>query len=217
MRGLIYSIEKLKRDQFSLMESSIQVASDSTRALPDISRTNWECSTMSMELCNSFRASTKCLLLVAEKSMEVDNSAGSVTFSLVVGGDWWLKCVKTSWVSNPCSFMTGESMKKKCLPLLLQLIREIEERAPKLGSKSFSSNESIFIDPILIESLESFKEACNLAFLSRLFWLCAFEVPEMTHCTWTFMTGESMEKKCLPLLLQVIGEVVEQTRKQIVK
>lgn len=202
-----------------MMESSIQVVSHTRRALPDIwnwlcnlpKLSDWKCSTMSMELCNSFRSGTKCLLLVAEKNIGVDDSPGSVRFSLVLGGDWSLKCEKTLWVSNPCSFTTGDSMKKKCVPLLLQLIGEIVERAPKFGSKS---TESIFIDPNFMESAESFKEVCNLAFLIRLFWLCAFEVPVEVGSLYLDMVGWRMERiassKALASFLLSIGADLEE-------
>jgi len=168
---------------------------------------------MTLESCNSY-ISTRCLLLVAEKSMEADNSAGYVTFSFVLGGDWPLNYAKTLWVSNPFSFGTEESMEKKCLPLLLQVIGEVVERAPKLGSKSLSSNETIFIDPIFIESSESFKEVCNLAFLSRLFWLCAFEAPVEVGSLYLDMVGWMMEgiasNKALASFLLSIGADLEE-------
>lgn len=206
------------------MEASIHGAnSDTKRALPDIwnwlcalpKLSDWESSVISMELCNSYR-STKCLLLVAEKTMEPENSAGYVTFSFVLGGDWPLNCAKALWVSNPFSFGTEESMENNCLPLLLQVIREVVERAPKLGRKpAFSSHhESNFFDPISIESSESFKEVCNLAFLSRLFWLCAFEAPVEVGSLYLDMVEWRMEEiasnKALASFLVSIGADLEE-------
>ncbi|KAL6964064.1 hypothetical protein U1Q18_035119 [Sarracenia purpurea var. burkii] len=110
------------------------------------------------------------------------NSDDSVAFSLRLLGFYGDNAeTKTIWVSDTCPL----SSDKPFLPLVLQLLQEIVSRSPtahnsicprrsRLHQKFKPELVSRIFDSHSPESVSSF---FNLVFLTRLFWLCAFDAP----------------------------------------
>ncbi|GAB4838831.1 hypothetical protein Ancab_028373 [Ancistrocladus abbreviatus] len=117
--------------------------------------------------------------LKVERTLDI-NTDTSLTFSLCAQGCRPYSANKTLWVSDACPL----SSDKPFLPFVLQLIQEIINHSP-IGSHSSTCPRSqlkqLKPDPIawILETHtpKSFSDIFNVIFLTRLFWLCAYDAP----------------------------------------
>lgn len=131
---------------------------------------------------NPTHGEPQSIQLLAER---VTSKSGSdtgkwVTFSIHIEGFEAHTSQRTLLVSDPCPLLSDKSF----LPLVVQLVQEIVDRSPASPDSSVcpsSHLQKLKPDPIawILEthSPESFSGFFALIFLTRLFWLCAFDAP----------------------------------------
>ncbi|KAJ6409526.1 hypothetical protein OIU84_009095 [Salix udensis] len=127
---------------------------------------------------SSQEESTRSIQLKAERTAG-SNSEALVTFTICLQGFHPFDAPKTLWVSDTCPL----SSEKPFLPLVLQLLQEIIARSPTAQNSTCprSQLQKLKPDPVTwimdSHSAESFSSFFSLVFITRLFWLCAFDAP----------------------------------------
>ncbi|KAJ6310453.1 hypothetical protein OIU76_015222 [Salix suchowensis] len=127
---------------------------------------------------SSQEESTRSIQLKAERTAG-SNSEALVTFTICLQGFHPLDAPKTLWVSDTCPL----NSEKPFLPLVLQLLQEIIARSPTAQNSTCprSQLQKLKPDPVTwimdSHSAESFSSFFSLVFITRLFWLCAFDAP----------------------------------------
>ncbi|KAL9371078.1 hypothetical protein Peur_036218 [Populus x canadensis] len=121
---------------------------------------------------------TRAIQLKAERTAG-SNSEALVTFTICLQGFHPFDAPKTLWVSDTCPL----NSEKPFLPLVLQLLQEIIVRSPTAHNSTCprSQLQKLKPDPVswIMDSHtpESFSSFFSLVFITRLFWLCAFDAP----------------------------------------
>lgn len=125
----------------------------------------------------SQESSTRSIQLRAERTTVSDTDA-LVTFTVCLQGFEHPNNAQTTlWVSDTCP------LSSPFLPLLLQLLQEIISRSPTARNSTCprSQLQKLKPDPVSwimdSHSPESLSSFFNLVFLTRLFWLCAYDAP----------------------------------------
>ncbi|KAK9690947.1 hypothetical protein RND81_09G165700 [Saponaria officinalis] len=125
---------------------------------------------------------TRSIQLRAERSFDNNelDTEKCITFSIYIQGFGTNEPQKSIWVSNPCPILSDQPV----LPLLVQLVQEIINRAPMpyhYRTQNKSSQVKVKSDPInwilQTHSPESISDFFNVVLLTRLFWLCACDAP----------------------------------------
>ncbi|XP_057535705.1 uncharacterized protein LOC130813830 [Amaranthus tricolor] len=151
--------------------------------------------------------------LKAERSSEL-NTEKWITFSIFVQGfNPTESSHKTIWISDPCSL----SSNKPFLPLVLQLIQEIIQRAPiTYHDKTHHGSHNIKVKPDLIVGIletyspESFSDFFNILIFTRLFWLCACDAPtEVGSLYFHSLLAPNIELLSRATHVQVLKDVME--------
>ncbi|XP_031494084.1 uncharacterized protein LOC116260129 [Nymphaea colorata] len=130
-------------------------------------------SSKTFELMGSHDDQGKSLILRAERTSGSKQEA-LVTFSLGLSAP--ADESTTLWVSNPFS-ISGNVMEETVVPLLVQLLEEIINRAPNNSSVPLFKLTTDLSDTFLSYPAESLYHFLDFVFTCRFFWLCLCNAP----------------------------------------